>query len=229
MKPFKKISAVLLTFALIGCGCSSSSDPAPVDSSTDVASEGASAADATTQGATTDTGTPDTANDAGTGTPNPAGDAGTNPITASGTGGLEPGDPNPGSIPDPILSELTTINIVDFGGFKIYAGPEDVGTSRLAYINLDFKCDGTGTFEAYPNNVVNFLIVTKGNLTWEVRDDLRQIEITIVDRIEGNELSLADIDINDLESSTKNMIVGETRINKLLVSRIVGYEQCPSE
>jgi len=225
MKQLKKISVVLLTFALIGCGCSSSSDPAPANSSAEATGNDPGTNSTPTDGAMD---TPSTATDGGTETANPDG-AETNPTASNEDGIISPGDPNPGSIPDPILAESTDLNIADFSGYKVYAGPDTAAgpSTDLGYINLEFDCDGTGTFEVYPTDQIQFLEVTKGNMTWEVSATSANVGITIVDYTQGDEFTVPDLGISDVDPSTATMVVGQTKFNDLLVSRILAYKQCP--
>jgi len=160
--------------------------------------------------------------------------------TSTGTGGTDGNgttDPNagvganPGFVPAPILAELTTINLQDLGGHIVYAGPTERFFEGYSYVNINFACDGTGTFELFPAvQFASFAPIVKGTSAWVVSSDGEDVDVEITQVTEGGggatDFDADDISVNPASNDSGTLIVGSSTLQSKYVARIVQYEEC---
>lgn len=163
--------------------------------------------------------------------------------TASSGDTTGPQGNNPGSVPTTIVAEITSLDISEIDsprGHKIFAGNEIRGVLpgaeldvEYSYFNLDFPCVGDALFESYPSQLMaastsnmlggfvwNPLIPTSDTNVWEL--DVGAI-------LSGNEEhSILEEGIEVYPINWGDLIVGSAIVNKLVVTRIVQYEECGS-
>ncbi len=95
--------------------------------------------------------------------------------------GIKKGDPNPGSIPNTILEEPTSLELTNLGGHKVYAGQDKLRNVQLAYLNVDFDCNGKAQVEGFKKTYKgNLDEVTKGTYDWSLRDDHARLKTELV-------------------------------------------------
>jgi len=214
MEHVRLLTVAMLSLGLIGC--SSSSTPSNESASENAATNNSGEADNTSN---TDMSSMEETNSS-------------NETTGNIPALIAPGDPNPGSVPDPVLAELTDLAIVNFGGHKVYAGQEETQPWDYGYFNIDFKCDGTGTFEGYPKVEDTGLTYAfaQGTITWAQDESLdERVQVTVTDIVDNPGLIKFDFDEIPIDNDfgTAGIIVGESAIDRLVISRIVQYEECP--
>lgn len=214
MQHVKLLPAALLSLGLIGC--SSSSTPSNESPSENAAANNSGETD---NSSNTDMSSMEETNTS-------------NETTGNIPALIAPGDPNPGSVPDPILAELTDLAIVNFGGHKVYAGQEETQPWDYGYFNIDFKCDETGTFEGYPKveDTALAYAFAQGTIAWAVDESLRErATLTVTSIVDNPGFIKFDFDeiFLDSNSSTAGIILGESALDRLVISRIVQYEECP--
>ena len=190
MNKFGILIGSVLTFGLIGCGSSSSSNPAPVDN--------------TTGGVTPDT-----------------------TSTTTSTGGTV-GD-NPGVLRAPVLAEPTSIELLNLGGHQVFAGPDERFFEGYSYVNIDFGCDGNGTFELYPAEAfASFQAIIRGTIAWTVDTDGEDVDVAITQVTEGDggvgEFEEDSLSVNPV--SAGSLIIGQSTFQSKIVDHISQYEAC---
>ena len=170
----------------------------------------------------------------GSSSSSPATTAGTTSGTTT-TGTTTEGDPNagvganPGVVRAPIVAELTTVNLVDLGGHQVFAGPDYRFFEGYSYVNIDFGCDGAGTFELHPAaQFAAFQPVIRGTTSWSVDADGEDMDVVITAVTEGGggtgEFEADSISINPVSPGT--LIVGESTFQSMYVAQIFQYEAC---
>lgn len=156
----------------------------------------------------------------------------TGATTGSTTGGGATA--NPGSVPNPVLAELTTLNMNgDLRGHKVYAGPEFRIFQEYQYFNIDFQCNGNsginGIYETY--TPFDFGHVS-GNFTWNRNEELTDefFLSPVMDNIayfgDPDDLITSTVSIDGMVNG--DLIVGTSYIENTVVARIVQYEVCDS-
>jgi len=162
-------------------------------------------------------------------------------LVACGGGSGDGGEPavsaangNPGTVPSPILAEHTAINLFELGanlgGHKFFAGPlgSDPDTPEYyTYVNLDFKCDNTGVYEAHaPRHNEK----ASSTFEWREADSLTfgyQVEPNDPDFVFwGDPFDTFYPSITMSEVDGGDVIVGTGEIEHLVITRIVQYEDC---
>jgi len=163
--------------------------------------------------------------------------------SSSSEGALEPQGNNPGSVPGTIVAEITSLDVSVFDsprGHKIFAGNEIRGVLpgaeldvEYAYFNLDFPCVGDALFESYPSPLMaatssNML----GGFVWSPlipSSDTNVWNLDVGAILSGDEEhSILENGIEIYPVNWGDLIVGSAVVNKLVVTRIVQYEECGS-
>ena len=140
--------------------------------------------------------------------------------------GVQQGDPNPGSVPNTILGEVDTLEISNLGGHKIYAGTGHTRNSP-SYLNVDFHCDGSGTYEVYYSDIHSYSSKKKGTLEWKIRDDGARVTTKVIEATEGKRFTKSvNLSMRPRTGSAVN--VGQTLVEGVETARIVQHTKCES-
>ncbi len=209
------------------------------DTAGDTAGDTTTAGDAGTAGETagsTDAATGSTGGD-GTASETAGSTAGTTTDNDSGSQG-----DNPGSVPDPVLGEASSIDLSSVAGpagYKIFSGdaidpglPTDFAEFvENSYINVEFPCNSEmGNIEVFPRAFMGLVVDEPygGAFTWETadpEDEFGVVELEIATITYGAQANVGFIfDIDNIVNGS--LIVGSSLFEDLLVTRIVQFELC---
>lgn len=143
---------------------------------------------------------------------------------SSGSTGTSPiiGE-NPGLVREPVIAVLTTIDLPNLGGHVVYAGPDEEAFEGYSYVNIDFACDGTGTYELHPAAFEPFASnpIYSGTLVWTLSDGGQGVNVDIPP---DAELGADSITVKPTSAGT--LIVGQSTLQSKVVDNILQYEDC---
>ncbi len=250
-----KVSLVLIyamALGLIGCGSGGSGGSVESSTATAGSSAGASAGQSTAESTVGSTvastaGSSDTVTDDAISVTT---DIATEDAdsAAADTGGAAGGSvsgsqgDNPGTIPDPIIAEVTSIDLSTFAGpagYKIYSGdtidpalPADfVDFVENRYINLEFPCSSeTGNIEVFPREFFEFEAEDPygGTFSWETadpQDEFGSVDIEIATITYGEPTNVG-LPFNVDNIVNGSLIVGSGLFEDLIITRIVQFDLC---
>lgn len=138
---------------------------------------------------------------------------------------------NPGAIPSTILEEVDEIIVANLGGIKVFAGPDTDHPTTEDYFNIQFDCDGTGTFESYPSDRLHPFVKSlhdeaEGIISWVVNKRNDHLDIDITKFTKNKLLVKNDISLRHTVSMKRIATIGKSTVEYLIISRMVRYKEC---